>query len=184
MAATQHNIQRIACGGKTANDDLIRQCLETGYFTADPVSGLVTSYRGHVYRHESGGGYVRIPITRNTRKFFIRAHRVIWIAVHGHIPEELTIDHINRIKNDNRIVNLRLATPYENSLNKPSHLGEKNPSAILCAEQVAEIRARWRAGGVMQYELAAEYGVKPTTISVAIGGVTWKHVEGIGDGNE
>jgi len=37
-------------------------------------------------------------------------HRVIWELHYGKIPDGLVIDHINHIKDDNRIENLRLLT--------------------------------------------------------------------------
>lgn len=42
------------------------------------------------------------------------AHRVIWIMHNGPIPDGYEIDHINRVRNDNRIENLRLLTVAEN----------------------------------------------------------------------
>lgn len=35
-----------------------------------------------------------------------RAHRLAWLYVNGYTPEN-GVDHINRVKNDNRICNLR-----------------------------------------------------------------------------
>lgn len=46
-----------------------------------------------------------------------RAHRLAWFMVHGWWPPA-DIDHINRIRNDNRLCNLRCATRQENMLNK------------------------------------------------------------------
>ena len=48
------------------------------------------------------------------------AHRLAWYAMHGHFPA-LEIDHINGIRSDNRIINLRTATRAQNAANVPRH---------------------------------------------------------------
>lgn len=50
-----------------------------------------------------------------------REHRIIWIMFFGQIPDEYMIDHINRIRNDNRIENLRIVTRSENNINRNSY---------------------------------------------------------------
>lgn len=45
------------------------------------------------------------------------AHRVAWLLYYGQWPKG-QIDHINRDRADNRIVNLRVATASENSCNR------------------------------------------------------------------
>lgn len=44
-------------------------------------------------------------------------HRLIWQIFNGPIPEGVEIDHINRVRTDNRIENLRLATRGQNCVN-------------------------------------------------------------------
>ena len=44
-----------------------------------------------------------------------RIHRFVWECFfNGNIPDDKVIDHINDIKDDNRLCNLQLVTPKEN----------------------------------------------------------------------
>ena len=61
-------------------------------------------------------GYSRIKI--DGVKY--STHRLIWIYHNGDVPEGLEIDHINRVRDDNRIENLRLVTRQENTFNSNS----------------------------------------------------------------
>lgn len=49
----------------------------------------------------------------------VRAHHLAWLWKYGKFPE-MQIDHINRVRSDNRIENLREASPMENSQNRMS----------------------------------------------------------------
>lgn len=60
----------------------------------------------------NGAGYFHIQIDGKKHK----AHRLAWLYVYGTLPDE--IDHINRIKDDNRIVNLRDVTHAQNGQNQ------------------------------------------------------------------
>lgn len=68
-------------------------------------------------------GYTGIRV--NGRNY--RAHRLAWLHVHGIWPAG-QLDHINRDKQDNRIVNLREATASQNKANTEAYL--KNPSGL------------------------------------------------------
>ena len=47
------------------------------------------------------------------------AHRIVWELHNCPIPKGYQIDHINGLRYDNRIANLRLASPTDNQCNKP-----------------------------------------------------------------
>lgn len=57
-----------------------------------------------------------IVITINGNKYL--AHRLAWFFSTGLDPVELQIDHINGVKEDNRLCNLRLATHSSNGCNR------------------------------------------------------------------
>lgn len=59
----------------------------------------------------------------------------------------------------------------EAGLNK----GESNPKAVLTAEDVTEVK-RLRSQGLLQREIADQYGVARTTISAVLNGYNWKHL--------
>lgn len=67
-------------------------------------------------------GYISIMI--DGRRY--PAHRLAWFYVRGQMPNSW-IDHINGIRDDNRICNLRLATPKENSRNVSGWKNKKHP---------------------------------------------------------
>ena len=55
------------------------------------------------------------------------AHRLIWVYHYGSIDKDMEIDHINGVKDDNDINNLRLVTAQENCYNR-SRLNAKGYS--------------------------------------------------------
>lgn len=70
-----------------------------------------------------------------------RAHRVIYALHHGKWPDG-EIDHINGVRDDNRVSNLRDVTPSENMRNQP--LPSNNTSGRLGVSWI-EGKKRWRA---------------------------------------
>lgn len=82
------------------------------YFSYDPETGVLrTAPNGRVVGYEKKTGYSWV----NFRQKQYRIHRIIWMIVHGEIPDQ--IDHINGNRSDNRLSNLRNVTKHQNSLN-------------------------------------------------------------------
>lgn len=85
-------------------------------------------------------GAIYIEGSLNNKK--IKEHRVVWILHNGDIPAGMEIDHINHVKTDNRIENLRLTTGHENRKNTP--IPKTNTSGIMGVGWCAGPR-KWRA---------------------------------------
>jgi len=69
-------------------------------------------------------------------------HQLVWILFNGAYDSSLQIDHINRIKTDNRIENLRLATQAENTYNIPKR---QNTSSIFKGVSWSKQQNKWVA---------------------------------------
>lgn len=82
-------------------------------------------------------GYIAIKINRKSYK----AHRLAWLYIYGNFPKE-QIDHLNGIKNDNCINNLREATASENMLNRKQF---KNSSAEFKGISFHKKQQKWTA---------------------------------------
>lgn len=75
---------------------------------------------GNLYRNNKIAGCIHKSGYRviKVKNISYAAHRLIWIYNNGSIDTELQIDHINGIKDDNRIENLRIVTPQQNTWNR------------------------------------------------------------------
>jgi len=67
---------------------------------------------GDVVRAKIGKGYYAVQLDCHR----MRVHNVVWAIHYGKFPEGV-IDHVNGIKTDNRIANLRDVTTSQNAYN-------------------------------------------------------------------
>lgn len=89
----------------------------------DPDTGVFTWKKATSNRARVGG--VAGNMSRGYREISIdgksyRAHRLIWLLVHGRWPK-VCIDHVNGNPDDNRLANLREASTQENTRNTRTH---------------------------------------------------------------
>jgi len=106
---------------------------ETGVFTWKSVRGprAIGSKSGCNHK-----GYVRIKLSGVS----YLAHRLAFLSHYGFLPE--FVDHINSIKDDNRIINLRSCTRSQNGQNRgPKSDNTSGYKGVLSSGK----KGRWQA---------------------------------------
>lgn len=88
--------------------------VKAGY-TYDKETGIVIGLRGKQIKGKDSGGYYHI---KGSTRFegVLPVHHFAWYCVYGNV-DFIMLDHDNEIKNDNRIVNLRISNSSLNQLN-------------------------------------------------------------------
>lgn len=86
--------------------------------------GISSAKPGDIAGRADSSGYIQISV--KGRRYM--AHRIAWLYVHGKWPKH-EIDHINRCRSDNRLLNLREATSSQNNWNYS--LSIKNTSGFI-----------------------------------------------------
>lgn len=119
----------------------------------------------------------------NLRSDQYRGNRLFWMLENRRlIPPDKAVCH----SCDNRAcvnpAHLWLGSLTENNRDRAQkgrnrdQSGTRNNQAKLTDEKVANIRSRYRAGGIFQRELAAEFGVTQTMVGRIVRGDAWRHV--------
>jgi HNH endonuclease len=93
-------------------------------------------FAGMIAGSEDQYGYCLVTVLKHPYK----AHRLIWLMVHGVWPD--TIDHINGDPADNRLVNLRSVTIATNCQNVKR--GARNTSGAMGVDFAPRL-GKWRA---------------------------------------
>jgi len=77
----------------------------------------------------NGDGYISFDMFINGKRKTLSVHRVVWLLFYGVWPTN-TIDHLNKIRGDNRITNLADKTHKENHQNKSRMLETQEEGVI------------------------------------------------------
>lgn len=153
----------------------IKSAIKKGLLWGCPKSGQVFTRRGPVTARDTKGYVVGNIRWRGEKKQF-KAHQVVWFHSGRSVPKGYMLDHINRVKDDNRLCNLRIVTPRQNSANYDVRRGERHSGTRLKNSDIIDIRNKYKI--VKNYtHIAREYNLTPPAIRYIVVGKTWGHIK-------
>jgi hypothetical protein len=120
-------------------------------------------------------GYLKFGAQDGTgKRVTLQVHVVVCEAFHGPRPSPRhQARHLDGNRLNCRADNLAWGTPAENTADKVRHGVIKT---ALTEAQVLKIRETYAAGGVLQRQLAVEYKVSRTLISLIVARKKWTHI--------
>lgn len=140
--------------------------------------GRVRRHQGHELKLDGSTAYghlkIRLLCNRVRKSHYV--HRLVMAAFVGPCPEGKEVAHYNGIAWDNRLSNLRYATPKENHADKHRH------GTMLCGEQkskLSESEALAIISLSADYTLAAlaeGFGLTKGGVGTIVRGKTWGHL--------
>ena len=96
-------------------EDRIKLAIDKGY-TCNPITGEIFGIKNKLITGKRVG-YISIRVEDDNNKYHhLMAHQFIYYCVYNQVVD--CIDHINGIKDDNRIENLRNVSRQENTFNR------------------------------------------------------------------
>lgn len=89
---------------------------------------IIYSPKGNILaQNKKENGYLYVFPSFKGKMENITVHRISYIWFKGDIPEGMQIDHINRVRHDNRPANLQVLTNRENNMRKVNCKGAPKP---------------------------------------------------------
>jgi hypothetical protein len=165
-----------------------------GYYQVSNIGRVkslarVIEYRKGIYGNKKeiilktfkdGKGYLKYKLCKNGKEKSVISHRLVAIAFLHNLNQKPEVNHINGIKDDNRLENLEWCTSSENTIHalnqklKIPQKGSEHGMSKLTEEKVLEIRLIGRTKTTK--ELGEIYNVHRTLISQVLLNKIWNHV--------
>jgi hypothetical protein len=155
--------------------------------TVKSLPRTVVSCTGKVYNRKgkilklrySDDGYLKTSLSRDGKDFEVGVHRLMALAFIPNPENKPMVNHLNAVRDDNRIDNLEWCTNAENiqhsfNLGISDNKGDKHPRRKLSMEMVRGIRAEL-ANGKSPKEVAEIFNIKRTNVYAVRLGQNWNY---------
>jgi len=135
-------------------EEKIKIAIEKGY-TCNPDTGEVFGITGKVMNNLNKMGYNQLIFIYNKKNYHLYSHQFIYYWVFKKVVD--CLDHINGIKNDNRINNLRSVSIQENNYNRKKIKGyQKNQNCSTYTAWIKVNKQRIYLGSFKDKEKASK----------------------------
>lgn len=127
-------------------------------------------------------GYKRLMLYNGGNRKHYGLHRLVAIAFIDNPDNKPLVNHIDGIKDNNRLSNLEWSTESENAQHavelglRQSNGGENHANAKMTDEKAIEMFEKYKTDKYTMQELADEYGISPSVCSNIINGNSWTHL--------
>jgi len=104
-----------------SREEKLKLALNKG-FTYNSETGYIISPTGKICTKKTKNGYIMLTVRdSDSFAYYVFAHQLAWYYSYNETVD--CIDHINRIKTDNRLCNLRSVTKSQNAMNMSNNKG-------------------------------------------------------------
>ena len=145
-----------------------------GIYQVSNLGNIYSIKRSKIKSIRQIKGYSMVNLCNNYKERLTSVHRLIAIHFIPNIENKSQINHINGIKNDNRIENLEWCTSKEN-IHHAHKLGLKNKNRKLTSDDVLNLR-KDHINNISNKDLSIKYNIHIRTVSKIIRKLLWSYI--------